>query len=322
MLHSIITVKQNKDNKKTYELSLFGVMLALFLVRYHDMDKLKQGLHHNKISFVDYYDKIAQNYQDKLPLIFGKWDLLTSILGIFSAYNFDIILSHEMRLRDDDKFSLIRGGNKELYDGIREIKMQTRIQLGKIANAGRVVWPVHIPAVPDRYIIPVQNGDFLIKNDVDFHDKPNIERINVVYQKLCEIILSLNPLEYGFSESFIIEPEIIERISFQLEKEFADEITAFYFLHLCFEYQFDTRVDSPTRYYSSSTKLGSNQMRISSIPKSCLLSILRKDKEKPSISEWYYRWMNDTSSLQKEIYEASKLMTQDVVHFLAKQMIY
>jgi hypothetical protein len=322
LLHSVITSKQNsKDGKKTYELSLFGVILALFLVRYYDMDKLKQGLHCNDISFIDYYDKIAYNYQDKLPLIFGKWKLLKDVLKLFSAYNFDVILSMEMRLRDSDKFSITRGGNKELYDSIKEIKMATRLQLDHIANAGRLVWPIHIPNVPNSYYIPdVQDGDYLVKNGINFHDNPNLEKINVVSQKLYEIILSLNPLEYGFYGSFSLEPEIIEKISSQLEKEFADEITAFYYFHLCFDYQFDTRVERP-RKYSSSVKHSNDRLPIYTTPKSCLLSVLQNDKENPSISEWYYKWMNDINNLQKDVYETSQLMTREV-KYLAKPIMY
>ena len=149
------------------------------------MDKLKVGLHYSDISFVDYYDKIAHNYQDKLPLVFGKWNLLKNVLKLFSAYNFDIVLSREMRSRDFDKISITRGGNKELYDSIREIKLQTRLQLAEIANAGRVIWPMHIPGVPESYFTPnVEGGDYLMKNDINFHNKPNLRQVNVVSQKL------------------------------------------------------------------------------------------------------------------------------------------
>ena len=130
-----------------------------------------------------------------------------------------------------------------------------------------------------------------------------------------EIVLLLNPLEYGFSRSYSLEPEIIEKIFSELEKEFADEITALYYFHLFFEFQFDTRVDSPRRYCSD-IKLD-NQLPIS-LPKTCLYSILQKDNESPSIKEWYYRWMRDITNLQKEVYETSKLMTQQDVKYLSK----
>ena len=118
--HSVIIVKISKDNIKTYELSLIGVILALLLVRYHDRGSLKHGLYYNNFSFSDYYDKIAYNYQNRLPLIFGKWNLLKKALGLYAAYNFDVILDKEIRTREIDKISINRGGNKELYDGIKE----------------------------------------------------------------------------------------------------------------------------------------------------------------------------------------------------------
>ena len=177
--------------------------------------------------------------------------------------------------------------------------MRTRLQLAEIVNAGRVIWPNHIPGVPDSYFIPdVQDGDYLMKNDINFHDKPNLEKIIVVIQKLYEIILSLNPLEYGFSGSSSLELEIMEKISHQLEKEFADETTAFYFFQLFYEYRFK-RVENPSGYYSSNKRIN-DQLPISFIPKSCLLSILQNDNDKPSISEWYYRWMNDINISKKK----------------------
>ena len=78
------------------------------------MDKLKHGLYYNNVSFAEYYDKIASNYTDKLPFIFGKWKVLKNILRLYSAYNFDVVIDKEIRFRDYDKFSVIRGGNKEL----------------------------------------------------------------------------------------------------------------------------------------------------------------------------------------------------------------
>jgi len=58
------------------------------------------------------------------------------------------------------------------------------------------------------------------------------------------------------------------------------------------------------QYYSSIDD--NNQFPISPKPKSCLLSILQNDKKEPLLSEWFYQWMQDISSLQKEVYEALK----------------
>jgi hypothetical protein len=46
---------------------------------------------------------------------------------------------------------------------------------------------------------------------------------------------------------------------------------------------------------------------ISSTPKDCLALILQNDKERPLISEWFYRWIQDITNLQNEIYGYLKL---------------
>jgi hypothetical protein len=74
-------------------------------------------------SFVNYYNKVASIYSEKLPLTFGKWKLLKNILhlGFFSS-----ILDH-IFLDKSEIFSLsvLSGGNKEMYDNIRSAKLCT-----------------------------------------------------------------------------------------------------------------------------------------------------------------------------------------------------
>lgn len=320
-MHSTVITKLNsKDSIKTYELSLFGVILVLTLVRYYDMDRLKNGLYYRNISFVDYYDKIASNYEDKLPLVFGKWRLLKNILRSYSAYNFDIILDKELRLGDSNMISIISGGNKELYYSIREIILQTRRQIGHLADAGWIAWLKYTANVLYEYEGPQnQDNDYLMNQDIHVQSGPDMQKVDVVKKKLDEIIILLNPLEHGFSKSTSLQPEVIREILHQLEKLFADEITAFYYFHLYYDYEFKGRISEPTKYYFSFK--GGNQFPISEKPKSCLLSILVNDKEKPLISEWFSRWMQDISNLQKEIYETLELTTQRADNYLANHII-
>ena len=72
-------------------------------------------------------------------------------MRIYSAYNFDVIINTEIRIRDSDRDSVIRGGNKELIDSIREIVLQTRRQLGAFANAGRISWLNYVSGVPYKF---------------------------------------------------------------------------------------------------------------------------------------------------------------------------
>ena len=93
--HMLIVRKEDIGQGVTYELSLFGIMLVIALIRFHyigidkvrfrifnrhaDADKLR--LFFEDIPLEEYFDKIALNYHDKLPLIFGKWSLLKKELG-------------------------------------------------------------------------------------------------------------------------------------------------------------------------------------------------------------------------------------------------
>jgi hypothetical protein len=308
LLHSIV-VSNQKKNIETYRLSLFGVILCLTLVRYYDMDKLKHGLFYKDVPFPDYYDKIADNYKDKLPLILGKWSLLKNILRLFSAYNFDIILDKEIHLSDSDKLSIIRGGNKELHDGIREIVLQTRQQLEDFASSGMSIWSHYIGGIQnENEESKEQDYDYLINNNVNTQGKPDPRKVYAVYKKLNEIILLLHPIEEGFPKSTSLQEDFRRKIVHQLEEQFADEITALYYFHLYFEYEFSTRIGQPTKYYSSINN-DESQFPIYSKPKNCLLSILQNDKSEPLLDKWFSQWIQDISSLQKQLYEALKVRT-------------
>jgi len=85
-------------------------MLVIALVRFHyiGIDKARFPIFNRQtaaaaadmlrlffedISLQEYFDKIALNYPDKLPLIFGKWSLLKEELGSLFLYdNFDFLL--------------------------------------------------------------------------------------------------------------------------------------------------------------------------------------------------------------------------------------
>lgn len=310
LLHNTVIVRQNSDGIKTYDLSLFGVILALTLVRYYDTGKLKHGLYYRNISFSNYYDKIASNYQDKLPLIFGKWNLLKDILRLYVAYNFDIILDKEIRLRDSDKLSIIRGGNKELYDGIREIILQSLQQLGYYADVGYTVWLHYTSGISyDFEVLRNQDyNDYLMNNNIDIVDKSDQQKVYVVNRKLKEIMMLVDPLKWISSELANLKPEDLAQIQHMFEEQFANEITALYYIHLYYDHHFYTRINQTSKYYyaSSSTDDKNDQFPILPIPKRCLLAIIQSDKNKPLISEWFSKWKEDITTLQKEIYDSLK----------------
>ncbi len=297
LLHNSIKSRLSNDTK-VYELSLFGVILALALIRCKDQDKLRHQLYYQDLSIIVYYGNIAHNYKEKLPLIFGKWHLLTDILGLFSVYNFDIILDKELRLSDSYKLSVTRGGNKELSDGVREIVYQTRQQIGALANLGMAVWLNYSISLSYEYEgrVDTSKRDYLMSNDVDVRPKPNLERIYNLKKKLDEIIFTLNPLESDLSES------ITRKFSDDLEKQLGDEITALYYFQLYFDYEFEARISEPRGHYYSTSLSGFSPKSL--WPKECLLLLIKNDTNKPLLSEWFYNLIDEINSLQKEIYNA------------------
>jgi hypothetical protein len=168
-------------------------------------------------------------------------------------------------------------------------------------GAGRSVWPEHIPGMLLEYYVEQSNdGDYLMKNNFDVHDNLDLTRVNIIAKNLIKIKILLDPLEHGFSELFRLSPEEISELLRRFEKFFEDEITAFYYFHLYYEHGFNTIIHKPASYYYSLFNRGNKPVFL---PKRCLELILQMDEKKPLIKEWYNKWIEDISNLQKRIYE-------------------
>ena len=77
--------------------------------------------------------RIAHNYEDKILLIFGKWEFLKVQWGeimLYDGFDFLIFKSH----RSDLLMSIWLGGNKEFYDYIYALTH----------NATEILMPVYI----------------------------------------------------------------------------------------------------------------------------------------------------------------------------------
>ena len=64
------------------------------------------------------FDTIALNYKNKIPLIFGKWDLLKSQLGEMLYDGFDFLIYKVNRIRTINE-TVWSGGFKEFYDDLQ-----------------------------------------------------------------------------------------------------------------------------------------------------------------------------------------------------------
>lgn len=295
LLHNLVRVKQT-DRQDKYELSLFGVLLVLNLIRYHDMNKLNNGLYYgNTFSFSRYFDLVAINYKNNLPLIFGKWKILKKVLKSFAAYNFDIIFDEQKCLDHVQRESVRRGGNREIFDGIEDIAKYSHDQLYDLAKAGQVVSFRYLTGILHEDINEYSrsyNDDYLSRNEIKV-DRPDLNRLTYVYKLLMGLLLMLSPIEYLMSnqqspelQQIATKTELLD----MMEESFADKISAMYYFNL-FEREFRTVVNIDKKYYSGFKS-----------PKQSLFMILQKDSE-ASLKDWLTKWLTDIADLQKENYE-------------------
>jgi hypothetical protein len=149
MRHTLIIIRTTNLEVR-YELSLFGIMLAMCIITYHyigidnhrfeninNTTILLPSLFYKNTTLEEFYDKIAYNYKDKLPLLFKKWAFLKAELGsslLFSGFNFLIYKNANL---GNIRNSIWLGGNKEFYDDLRSIANNARIKLYSIYEGGK-----------------------------------------------------------------------------------------------------------------------------------------------------------------------------------------
>ncbi len=153
IFHILIVAKETNTGV-SYELSLFGVMLAIALIRYHfrGMDTMchtgasnnddtgKLNLFYKRIDQKEYCDTIARNYKDKIPLIFGKWNILKSQLGKIILYDsFDFLIYKNENQSKDIKTSIWLGGYKEFYNDIQTLTYNAITKLSIIYISGTTI---------------------------------------------------------------------------------------------------------------------------------------------------------------------------------------
>jgi DNA-binding PadR family transcriptional regulator len=130
-IHNAIS---QSNSKGTFRLTIFGILMVLFIILKNHQGKLPHGLM-KKDDVQSYFDKIASNYKSAIPLIFEKWQLLQSFLKEYSYLNFIQILDRQLREKSFDS-SVLDGGTKELYIGMRETTLASRRQLIELQTAG------------------------------------------------------------------------------------------------------------------------------------------------------------------------------------------
>jgi hypothetical protein len=110
----LLIYARGNGTETTYELTIFGVILAIALIRYcqtrmHTALPVNSSTYDKKTQ--QNYNKIALNYGKKLPLIFGRWSLLRSHLGSLLYNSFDFLFFEIAKSNISDT-SVWSGGNK------------------------------------------------------------------------------------------------------------------------------------------------------------------------------------------------------------------
>jgi hypothetical protein len=333
MQHKLIIVRQKNSSGNddyTFELSLFGIVLVISLVRYHNMSKLDLYLLNNKsISFQDCFERIIlcySSYKKVLPLIFGKWNLLKDVLREISAYNFDVILDKKARTTLMDS-SVVMKGNKEFYNTIVEVALHNRKQLIEVFEAGLAVnsGSYHTPSSE------LDSNSSTNRTISDADNDGNDHKDIAVYQKLAELAVLLkyaDPKSFYEDESgkhtkYLKSLSNLESSLYEievLEKAFADEISFVYYLNLNQDIYFPVLFPQDdyfaathlpydkgkskeflSREYDKYSLTPQKSRSLPMAPKERLLEIFRQDKE---IREWFSSWIADSLEYQKQVTEA------------------
>jgi hypothetical protein len=258
------------NGEKIYELSLAGILFILVLIYNKHIGKLKCGLYNKEFSFEEYVDKIVSNYRMKLPLTFGKWDLLTRVLKELAIYNLIMILNKaEISSYNQNLDSVILGGNKELCDGIRTISLHNAKLMTDFVDSGQ------------RFLVKI----------IPKMSASDFENTWPVLNKFGEASAMLFPTH---GESYT--DDFFEKT----EQSFAEEITALYCANLNSNIPLSAIIPKDHPLSNEHSEM------LNHSPREYLSLIFQRDKEKPSLKEWFSSWMNDLTSLQQEILQNTK----------------
>jgi hypothetical protein len=243
--HCIINVHRNyATGLQTYELSLFGIILVMMLIRNRDRDQTA-CMFQKELSLPEYYDKVASNYEDKLPLIFGKnhWNLLKKHLKDMSVYNFDIVLCDEKTRSNAENLPVFMEGSKEFYQNMLSLTLYNSKQVNEIFDIGLSEF--------NRYVYENRDRSLSKEEYPEEKDDSYIQKVNPVYKKLQQIHLSLKYRDPMMFQDEIVQEEYKKYVKSALtlpatdasvpnnisaldviEKAFAKEITFLYYLSL------------------------------------------------------------------------------------------
>lgn len=265
--------KENENDSPSYELSLFGIMVVLTIIKHYHIELYESRLHHTTSDiniFEKYFDIIAKNYKDKLPLIFGKWDILKEYLGSLFYRNFDFLIYKDGYNTFDSSVWNISHGNKEFLEELDKMGYHFKDSLYQIyINAVKVFtdFQENVNLIDDTRSTPIYNK---IKN----------------LKKILKSIDIAHPLDGYFDDDkevndvFNRDTDKNELLSLK-EDTFRDGLSILFYLNL-------NTTDYPFSKDELEGNISKSLQEHSSLgePKVRLFKIILKDKE---IRSWFFQ---------------------------------
>jgi hypothetical protein len=281
--HLVVTHRNDKDGYMRYELSLFGIALLLSLKAYYFLNP--EMLFYNNITFEEYCKRLALNYKDKLPLVFGKWEALTNNTfgrNMIAAE----ILNHLFYNRARNaklETSILLGGVKEHYEGIEVLTKQTFSKLKDIHDCGRYF--------AEQLGQSENNYQLLFSRKLD--EIYNLLR-SMDLEKFMEGLWDGSDSDKCYlkkNPSSVYEEELMN-----MERAYADEIS---FLYYIFLYVHDPHIDVYEPVYSTYFPTVFKQIDTQKAhPPPLFLNIINTDN---NVREMVVHWTNDSAKCQTEV---------------------
>jgi ribosomal protein L40E len=313
LISHLIIIRKLENNVVRYELSLIGIFLVLAIISYdyygyHRGIFLPLDRYYDYIEPKDYCETIALRNQNKLPLIFGKWDLLKDAIAkkrlsdldepkaIIALIFQNFLFNKESRI-DNISSPVSIGGFREFHDNVQALAQRTTIKLNEIYE--------DLENEYDEY----GAGD---KSDELFYRKLNDIGDLLVMRDLRRFIDAL--------DNKLNENSIMTEVLPQIERIYADELTFLFFLTIggglytkgvdsSYGWGYHSLRAYPVsnisqRYFS--TKYASSLLQ----PSAILLWILQNDEE---IRNWFYPWIKDSLEYQKEVFDIMSRYHNDII---------
>jgi hypothetical protein len=293
--HLLIRAIENKTGEKRYELTLFGVILTLTMVQAYSLISWKVFFNQflNQSGNTNYPSRIALNYKDKLPLIFGKWNLLKDAFFDIDhlMMNFGLVIYKETR-KPLILSSVTMGGVKEYYENTLDIASFRSLKLTEIYKSGVSV---------------LKQGKKQGKEIDSDHMLPINKALSNIELRLAMTDLK-RFLEYIAEESCTIN---CEDIITSIENSFADEISFLFYIALARQAEFLPEFKDATIFPSLRSKFISYSTERSNLVRSShiLRSILEDDDE---VRKRFSIWCRDSISYEKQIMDGMLNLQREV----------